>query len=67
MMEVGTIVIIVTTVLTFLLNIHQSVKSRHFECNSGCSSCMYESEHKDNSTNISSNTVTNRTPRASNP
>ena len=34
-------------VLTFLLNLYQSVKSRHFESDCGICSCFYNSEHHD--------------------
>lgn len=38
---------IVTAGLTFLLNIYQSVKSRHFESTCGIFSCFYASEHQE--------------------
>lgn len=32
---------------TFLLNIYQSIKSRHCESDCGLCGCFYSSEHKD--------------------
>lgn len=39
---------LIAIVLTFLLNLYQSVKSRHFESDCGICSCFYNSEHQDN-------------------
>ena len=51
-MDPITLIISITSlvgiVLTFLLNIYQSVKSRHFESDCGICSCLYSSEHQDN-------------------
>lgn len=50
-MEPVTIMLIVNLVgvgLTFLLNLYQSVKSRHFQSDCGLFSCFYSSEHQDN-------------------
>lgn len=49
MVEPTTVALIITTSLTFLLNVYQSVKSRHFEADcSDCCHVKYESEHQDN-------------------
>lgn len=39
---------IIGIILTFLLNLYQSVKSRHFESDCGICSCFYSSEHQEN-------------------
>lgn len=52
-MEPTTIALLITTISTLLLNIYQSVKSRHFEssCCGGCMECAYVSEHQSNDKN----------------
>ena len=48
-MEPTTIALLITSITTLLLNIYQSVKSRHFESTCcGCMECAYVSEHHDN-------------------
>jgi hypothetical protein len=47
-MEPTTIALLVTSVSTLLLNIFQSVRSRHFEAKSGCCEVTYDSKHGPN-------------------
>lgn len=58
-MDPANIVIIITTASTLLLNLYQSVRSRHFESHccpdQPCGfDCVYESEHVDKDSSSSS-------------
>lgn len=47
MWEDKDIITLVGVILTFLLNIYQSVRQRHFEVDSGCCSMKYDSKHQE--------------------
>ncbi len=49
MWEDKDIITLIAIILTFLLNVYQSVKQRHFEMDSGCCRFKYDSEHQENS------------------